>query len=88
VSVSLVVEMPLTYPSSTVPNMSIKIEKGLSANQADEVKEIADRVATENIGAPSIFVVAEAIKEWLIDNNIAGQDGSMYSGTLLVAHIL
>lgn len=52
----------------------------MSANQADEVKELADRVALENIGAPSVFAVAEAVKEWLVDNNIAGQDGSMYSG--------
>lgn len=49
-------------------------------NQADEVKEVADRVALENVGAPSVFAVAEAVKEWLVDNNIAGQDGSMYSG--------
>ena len=72
--------MPPTYPSDTIPIISIQIEKGLSANQSDELKELADRVAQENIGAPSIFAVAEAVKEWLVDNNIAGQDGSMYSG--------
>lgn len=44
------------------------------------MKEVADRVALENLGAPSVFAVAEAVKEWLVDNNIAGQDGSMYSG--------
>ena len=80
VIVSLVCEVPPTYPSDSPPSFKIIIEKGLSANQADEVKEVADRVALENIGAPSVFAVAEAVKEWLVDNNIAGQDGSMYSG--------
>lgn len=28
---------------------------------------------------PCIFVIAEAVKEWLQDNNVAGQDGSMYA---------
>jgi hypothetical protein len=74
--------MPATYPSSSPPILSIQIVKGLSATQGDELKEVADRVASENIGVPSVFAVAEAVKEWLVDNNIAGQDGSMYSGTL------
>jgi hypothetical protein len=81
VIVSLHCEFPPTYPSESPPNLKIQVEKGLSANQGDEVKELADRVAQENLGAPSIFAVAEAVKEWLVDNNIAGQDGSMYSGT-------
>jgi hypothetical protein len=83
VVISLVCEVPATYPSESPPIFKIEIVKGLSANQADEVKEVADRIALENIGSPSIFAVAEAIKEWLVDNNIAGQDGSMYSGTCL-----
>jgi hypothetical protein len=29
---------------------------------------------------PCAFVVAEAVKEWLVENNTEGQDGSMYSG--------
>lgn len=72
--------MPDNYPTDGPPEFKIHIEKGLGANQADELAEVANRVALENIGAPSIFVVAEAVKEWLNDNNIAGQDGSMYSG--------
>ena len=33
----------------------------------------------ENLGMPSIFATAEAIREWLVENNIEGQDGSMYA---------
>ena len=31
------------------------------------------------MGGPSIFGIAEAIKDWLMDNNNSGQDGSMYA---------
>lgn len=79
VAVSLVCELPTTYPDEIAPILSIKIEKGLGDVHADELKALADEIATENIGMPSIFTVAEAVKEWLIDNNVAGQDGSMYS---------
>jgi len=68
----------------SIPILSIEIIKGLGEAQADELKVLADRIATENIGMPCIYSVAEAIKEWLNDNNIPGQDGSMYSGHFLV----
>lgn len=28
---------------------------------------------------PSIYIIAEAIRAWLQDNNVQGQDGSMYA---------
>ena len=28
---------------------------------------------------PSIYTIAEAVRTWLQDNNVAGQDGSMYA---------
>jgi hypothetical protein len=28
---------------------------------------------------PCIYAIAEAVRSWLQDNNIAGQDGSMYA---------
>lgn len=28
---------------------------------------------------PSIYTIAEAIRSWLVDNNVPGQDGSMYA---------
>jgi hypothetical protein len=28
---------------------------------------------------PSVFAVAESLREWLVDNNVPGQDGSMYA---------
>lgn len=80
IAIALVCELPRTYPEETAPFLSIEIEKGLSSIHADELAILADTTATENIGMPCVFTVAEILKEWLIDNNVAGQDGSMYSG--------
>ena len=80
IEIYMLSELPDSYPDEEPPIISIKIKKGLSAIHADELKVIADAIASENIGMPSIFSIAEALKEWLIDNNVAGQDGSMYSG--------
>ena len=57
----------------------IEVQKGLGKKHADELRAIALENAESNIGGPSIFVIAEAIKDWLMDNNNAGQDGSMYA---------
>ena len=57
----------------------LEIEKGLGRKHADELKGKVIQCATENVGMPSIFTITELIKEWLSDNNIPGQDGSMYA---------
>ena len=80
VAITLICSLPSLYPDETLPLMSIEIEKGLSHTHVDELMTIATEVATTNLGMPVIFAVAEAIKEWLVDNNVEGQDGSMYAG--------
>lgn len=62
-----------------VPVIGIEVEKGLGKKHADELRVIALEHAESNVGGPSIFVIAEAIKDWLMDNNNPGQDGSMYA---------
>jgi len=79
VAIAVIFEMPIEYPTSIAPNIDIEIEKGISKKQIEEIKSIANRIANENIGMPSIFTICEGIKEWLQDNNIPGQDGSMYA---------
>lgn len=78
VAVALVVDYPSDYPS-VVPNIVVEPEKGLGKKQIEELQVVANNVADINVGMPSIFVIAEAIKEWLADNNKPGQDGSMYA---------
>lgn len=79
VEVYLCVTMNETYPTSTIPDIKIELIKGLSSSQQDELTSVAINAAEENLGFPSVFTVAEMIKEWLLDNNMPGQDGSMYS---------
>jgi hypothetical protein len=43
------------------------------------LKALALTQAENNIGMAMIFTIAEAIKDWLTDNNTPGQDGSMYA---------
>jgi RWD domain len=69
VAVTLQVEFPEGYPNDTVPILSIAPDKGLNKKQSDELLSLANGLASDNIGMPSIFVVAEGIKEWLVDNN-------------------
>ena len=81
VGISLMVKIPLDYPNE-IPSFEIEIEKGLGKKQCDEIMDVARNIATENIGIASTFAVAEAVREWLVDNNVAGQDGSMYAETM------
>ena len=54
--------------------------KGLAEEQRKILLDIALMTAEANMGMPSIFSCCEAIREWLFDNNIKGQDdGSMYA---------
>ena len=79
IAIDLIVELPYDYPSTAIPVLSIEIIKGLSKKHKEELKTIADQVANDNIGTTSIFTICEALKDWLRENNQAGQDGSMYS---------
>ena len=81
VCIRLVCQYPENYPE-VIPILSIEAVKGLSDGQIRELKSLADQTATENLGMPSIFTIAEALKEWLLDNNVEGQDGSMYGEML------
>lgn len=48
----------------------MKVDKGLSPDQLAEVQALAMKTATENLGMVMIFTIAEAIKDWLIKNNV------------------
>ncbi len=53
----------------------------------DQLRELAINCANENLGAPSTFQIAEAVKEWLVDNNVDGQDGSMYADMVSLMNV-
>ena len=57
------------YPLSAPPKATIEVEKGLGKKHADELQALVDEQAANNVGMPSVFVIAEAVKDWLADNN-------------------
>lgn len=81
VAVSLLCTFPEEYPEC-VPSLDVEIKKGLGRKQVEELKIAIDNLALENVGMQSIFTIVEYIKEWLQDNNMPGQDGSMYAEML------
>jgi hypothetical protein len=70
VGVLLEVEFPPEYPDSTGPVISIKSLKGLGPTQVEQVLGVAVKEAEENVGSPVVFVVANAVKEWLLGHNV------------------
>jgi len=82
VSAVLHVTCPSNYPSESAPVLFVEPRKGLSKKQVEEMKELADETSGTGLGGPSVFSVCEALKEWLSDNNVAGQDDSMYAQML------
>lgn len=78
VAIDLVCNIPPEYPSE-VPDINVEIKKGLGSKHKEELMELINATALENLGMPSIYTIAEVVREWLIDNNVAGQDGSMYA---------
>jgi len=78
VGVTLVCEIPEAYPE-VVPILCIEVDKGLGKKHKEELTELVNTRAQDNMGMPMVYVLAELVREWLIDNNIPGQDGSMYA---------
>ena len=73
VALDLVCSMPNGYPEETLPDVSLDIKKGISDKQKPEVEELISTQAEENLGCASIYIIAEAVREWLVDNNVEGQ---------------
>jgi len=60
--------------------MFIIISQGLAEPQRKDILEIANNEAEANVGMAAIFTICEAVREWLGENNVKGQDdGSMYA---------
>eukprot|EP01036_Dinobryon_divergens_P025168 gene25168-33691_t len=75
----MIFELDSEYPISSAPSITLEVVKGLSPCALDELHEVAMNTAMSNIGNSSIHSIVESAKDWLRDNNFAGQDGSVYS---------
>jgi RWD domain len=74
VACRLIVDLPEMYPELALPNLSIEIITGLAAEHVQLLQGIASEEASANEGSPSIFAVAERLREWLLENNVKGLD--------------
>ncbi|GKY96771.1 hypothetical protein MPSEU_000636500 [Mayamaea pseudoterrestris] len=83
VGCKLIVNLPLDYPHANLPQLSVQVTRGLAPEHASILETLAQEEAKANEGAPSIFAVAERIKEWLVENNVKGlDDTSMYAQSM------
>ncbi|CAE7649378.1 unnamed protein product, partial [Symbiodinium microadriaticum] len=77
-AVDLICVIPEAYPM-VAPEIEIEIKKGLGSKNKEELLELLTACANDNLEMPSIYTIVEAAREWLVDNNVEGQDGSMYA---------
>ena len=73
VACRLVATLPKDYPES-LPDLAIEIVKGLAVDHKISLQQLAMEEAEANLGVPSIFAVAERLREWLAENNVTGLD--------------
>jgi hypothetical protein len=70
--VDLNCKFPSKYPSE-MAEIEIEIKKGLASKRKEEISAVIHTQAEENLGAPAVYAIVEAVREWLVDNNVAGQ---------------
>jgi len=67
------VELPLTYPD-VLPIINVEVIKGLADEHQQKLQVIAAEEAESYMGMVAIYAVCEAIRTWLVDNNVKGLD--------------
>eukprot|EP00543_Licmophora_paradoxa_P008417 CAMPEP_0202443502 /NCGR_PEP_ID=MMETSP1360-20130828/2733_1 /ASSEMBLY_ACC=CAM_ASM_000848 /TAXON_ID=515479 /ORGANISM="Licmophora paradoxa, Strain CCMP2313" /LENGTH=295 /DNA_ID=CAMNT_0049059191 /DNA_START=76 /DNA_END=963 /DNA_ORIENTATION=- len=83
VAIKLLADIPLDYPETSLPNLSIKITKGLTDEHRLKLEQMAQEEALNNEGMPAIFAICELLRDWLSDNNRKGlDDASMHAQML------
>ena len=78
VAVKLQCEYTTMYPSD-LPKVTMVNEFGLSTSQIQELQKVAMDAAEEYVGDVMVYSMAEAITEWLKENNRPELDGSAHS---------
>jgi hypothetical protein len=80
VACKLLIELPADYPQASLPKLTVQVTRGLAPEHAAILEGLAMEEARASEGGPSIFAVAERVKEWLMENNVKGLDDmSLYA---------
>ena len=81
VSVDLICEYTPKYPDEKA-TLDVKVVKGLKESQRKEILALIDTCQEENIGMPCVYSMADAIVEYLQENNRPAGDGSIHAEML------
>ena len=81
VSVDLICEYTPEYPDEKA-TLDVKVVKGLKESQRKEILALIDTCQEENIGMPCVYSMADAIVEYLQENNRPAGDGSIHAEML------
>ncbi|KAF1791968.1 Ubiquitin-conjugating enzyme/RWD-like [Phytophthora cactorum] len=83
VALLLKAEIPDTYPD-VEPKLVIEVlvKKGLADRQVKEIKELMAQQIEENMGMAMMYTLSEAVREYLVENNREGNDGSEHQEML------
>ncbi|KAF4320045.1 hypothetical protein G195_006689 [Phytophthora kernoviae 00238/432] len=81
VAMTLKADIPATYPD-VEPTLEIILNKGLSDRQHKEMKELLTQQIEENMGMAMMYTLCEAVREYLVENNREGNDGSEHQEML------
>ncbi|CAI5740588.1 unnamed protein product [Peronospora destructor] len=81
VALLLKAEIPETYPD-VEPKLEIVVKKGLIDSQVKEIKQLLDQQVEENMGMAMMYTLSEAVREYLVENNREGNDGSEHQEML------
>uniref|UniRef100_M4C6W1 RWD domain-containing protein n=1 Tax=Hyaloperonospora arabidopsidis (strain Emoy2) TaxID=559515 RepID=M4C6W1_HYAAE len=62
--------------------LEIVVKKGLADRQVKEIKELLDQQIEENMGMAMMYTLSEAVRDYLVENNREGNDGSEHQEML------
>mmetsp|Transcript_27553 Transcript_27553/g.88582 ORF Transcript_27553/g.88582 Transcript_27553/m.88582 type:complete len:306 (+) Transcript_27553:3-920(+) len=66
-----------SYPD-TAPEVEVKSQKGLPPKLLEAISDILTQQFEENLGMAMVYTACEAVREFLVENNIEHGEGSMY----------
>jgi len=78
VVVDLVCKYTPKYPEE-LPDLSVKVVRGLTDKQVVALTGVITVCAEENIGMPMVYTITDVVVQWLLDNNRPMSDGSIFA---------
>ncbi|KAI9905666.1 hypothetical protein PsorP6_013769 [Peronosclerospora sorghi] len=62
--------------------LDVIVKKGLAESQVKEIKQLLAQQVNENMGMAMMYTLSEAVREYIVENNREGNDGSEHQEML------